>query len=55
MKGKTFKPGEKVPCSGIYKNTKGGKATCVKNEPFPPGPKGGKWKLVIPTKPKCSK
>lgn len=42
----TFKPGEKVPTSGIYAeftlyNTKLTEVTCVKGEPFPPTKNNG--------------
>lgn len=42
MSLKSYKPGEKVPESGIYKPSKGtGDVTCVKGEPFPPSQKPG--------------
>jgi hypothetical protein len=42
-----YKPGERVPVSGIYAqvdrfgSSSGGNATCVKGEPFPPTDHGG--------------
>jgi hypothetical protein len=42
-----YKPGERVPVSGIYAqvdrfgSSSGGNATCVKDEPFPPTDRGG--------------
>ena len=47
-----FKPGEKAPVSGQYKNTSTGtEVTVTKGEPFPPTPgKGQKYVLVDPTK-----
>lgn len=42
MAGKTYKPGQKAPHSGQYKNksTKT-EVTVVKGEPLPPTPKSG--------------
>ncbi len=50
-KTKGLKPGNEVPVSGQYKNTKTGtEVTSVKGEPLPPGPKGSKYNLVDKTK-----
>jgi hypothetical protein len=49
-----IKPGEKVPDSGIYQDTKSGeRTTLVKVKIAPPTPQpGGKWKEVVDTNPK---
>ena len=49
---KTYKPGEKAPTSGQFKNTKTKReVTVVRGEPFPPTPKKGQnYILVDPTK-----
>ncbi len=40
--GKTFKPGEKAPDSGQYRNkSTGNEVTVVRGEPLPPTPKPG--------------
>jgi len=39
---KPFKPGEKAPHSGQYRNTRTkNEVTVTKGEPFPPAPKSG--------------
>ena len=52
MTNKKYKPGEKVPRSGQYKNTRTKREiTAVKGEPFPPTPGAGqKYVLVDKTK-----
>ena len=57
MAKKTYKPGQRVPRSGQYEiiGTRGGRTgkerTVVKDEPFPPTPKGGqRYYIVDPTK-----
>lgn len=51
MSPQSYKPGEIVPVSGQYRNTVTGReATCVRGEPFPPGPPGSRWVLVDPTR-----
>jgi len=55
MSKKTYKPGETVPDSGIAQQIgprggKGGHATVVSGEPFPPTAKpGSKWVIVKKT------
>ena len=48
----TYKPGEKAPKSGQYKNNSTGfEVTVVRDEPLPPTPKSGQsYTLVDPTK-----
>ncbi|OPY80942.1 MAG: hypothetical protein A4E64_00106 [Syntrophorhabdus sp. PtaU1.Bin058] len=48
------KPGQAVPDSGIYRNTRTGeRSTLVRGEPAPPTTgKGQKWTQVIDTNPK---
>ena len=48
---KSYKPGEKVPESGIYKPNKGNSdVTSVKGERFPPAPKSGTtYEIKVPT------
>ena len=55
-KKKVFKPGQKAPVSGQYKNIKTGyEVTVVKGEPLPPTPKKGQgYTLVDKTKHKKS-
>jgi len=50
----TVKPGQKVPDSGIYRDTKSGeRTTLVRGKTAPPTPEsGGKWKEVVDTNPK---
>ncbi|MCK4395293.1 MAG: YjzC family protein [Candidatus Marinimicrobia bacterium] len=57
MAKKIFKPGEKAPRSGQYKNIKtGGEVTVVRGEPLPPTPKKSqRYKLVDPTRHKRKK
>ena len=49
---KTFKPGEKAPKSGQYRNTKTRtEVTSTQGEPLPPTPKNDqKYIIVDPTK-----
>jgi len=49
---KVFKPGQKAPVSGQYKNTETGyEVTVTKGEPLPPTPKKGQgYTLVDKTK-----
>lgn len=57
-KGKSYKPGEKVPQSGQTEivgprggKTGAGERTVVKGEPFPPTPKPGQKHVIVdPTK-----
>ncbi len=48
-----IKPGQKVPDSGIYKETGGARrATMVRGEPAPPTTRPGKiWRQVVDTNP----
>jgi len=48
-----YPPGERVPISGIYRNPHTGeRATCVRDEPFPPTSGEGQcWQLEIPADP----
>ena len=48
-----IKPGQKVPDSGIYKETGGTRrATMVRGEPAPPTTEAGKkWRQVVDTNP----
>lgn len=52
MRKKTYKPGDKAPTSGQYKNLNtGNEVTVVKGEPLPPTPrKNQKYILVDKTK-----
>jgi len=56
MSDKIYKPGEKVPESGIYdivdRNGRptGHQRTDVKDKIFPPDPRGDGFKLKTPTK-----
>ena len=54
---KCYRPGEKAPQSGQYKNTSTGyEVTVVKGEPLPPTPKSGQcYILVDKTKHKSNK
>ena len=57
---KQLKPGNKAPLSGQYqqigpKGGKGPEVTVVKGEPLPPGPKGGSYVVVDPTKNKSGR
>jgi len=57
MAGKNqFKPGQKAPTSGQYKNSRTGtEVTVVKGEPLPPTPKPGQsYSLADKTKHKRS-
>jgi hypothetical protein len=51
---KAIKPGQRVPDSGIYRDTKSGeRSTLVRGKTAPPTPEaGGKWREVIDTNPK---
>ena len=50
----TVKPGQKVPDSGIYRDTSSGeRATLVRGKIAPPTEnRGGKWREVVDTNPK---
>ena len=54
MAGKSIKPGQTVPDSGIYVSSKSGqRTTIVRGEPAPPTPqKGETWKQKDDTNPK---
>lgn len=46
--GKTFKPGEKAPGSGQYRNTRTGyEVTVVRGEPLPPTPRSGQTYVYV--------
>jgi len=51
------KPGQKVPDSGIYRDTTSGeRATLVRGKTAPPTENaGGRWREVIDTNPKNNK
>src|SRR5690349_10280996 len=51
---KIVKPGQRVPDSGIYRDTKSGeRATLVRGKTAPPTPdRGGKWREVVDTNPR---
>lgn len=61
MANRRFRPGEKAPASGQYRQIgprggKGDEVTVVKGEPLPPTPaKGGTYQLVDPTKNKSGR
>jgi len=45
---KVFKPGQKAPASGQYKNIKTGyEVTVTKGEPLPPTPKKGQGYILV--------
>jgi hypothetical protein len=47
-----YKPGQKVPISGIWKPTAGGTPVAVSNgDRFPPTKPGTGWVLKTPAKP----
>jgi hypothetical protein len=50
----TIKPGQRVPDSGIYKDTASGeRTTLVKGKTAPPTPeRGGRWREVVDTNPR---
>ena len=50
----TVKPGQTVPDSGIYRDTKSGeRSTLVRGKTAPPTPEaGGRWREVVDTNPK---
>lgn len=52
MTGKTFRPGERAPRSGQYRNNAtGNEVTTTRGEPLPPTPgKNQRYTLVDPTK-----
>lgn len=51
MKATPYKPGQRCPRSGQYRNSRTRKqATVTKGEPFPPAPKGTTWRLTDATR-----
>ena len=56
MSKHTVKPGQRVPDSGIYQDTKSKeRATLPSGHIAPPTPEpGGKWKQVVDTNPRDS-